>query len=256
MAQCAYHPEVRASASCPTCHNHICDRCRMNGAGDRCQTCQSNHARGSESSRLKREMCTNHADVPADQRCIRCKKVHCPACLNGAKKCFRCALLPDKPATGKLKSKGTGKLKGGGTALLKLPGGLTPAALKQGAAGVAVAVVLVLGVKTAMPYLKKAPPPAPYNGPAKVEIVSPSHKKTLTGNQVITMKVTAADKLEKLELTIDGKHWERLKKGPFVSDWPTQIFKNGNHKLVVRATYKGGKKVATATRNYKTKNKL
>ena len=69
MANCHYHPESRGSATCPTCREHICDKCRMNGTPERCMSCQRIHAKGgAEGSRPVREMCTNHADVPVDER--------------------------------------------------------------------------------------------------------------------------------------------------------------------------------------------
>lgn len=270
MAQCHYHPEKRGSANCPTCKHHICDNCRMRGTSERCMTCHSDHSRGgAEGTRAKREMCQNHPDVPSDMRCVRCRKIHCPACLNGATKCFRCALLPApgtegaKKGTGKLKGAGTGKLKGGGTGPLRKgqPFWMTHR-FKQGAGGVLVLVVGFFALKTVAPMagldipgLGRPAKPKPYAGPAKIEIVGPAAGRPLRGNQVLKFKVAAQDHLERVEVTVDGKYWERLKAPPFESDWPTQIFKNGSHVVMAKAVYKGGKKVATAQRKFKTANK-
>ena len=269
MAQCHYHPDARGSANCKTCKQHICDKCRMRGTEDRCMTCQNTHARGgTDATRAKREMCTNHPDSPSDMRCVRCRKIHCPACLNGATKCFRCALLPppgEKQGTGKLKGGGTGKLKGGGTGMLRTPGGpkfWQTARFKQAAGGVLVLVGCLGALKVVAPMAGLNIPgfatrakPKPYAGPAKIEIVGPAGGGALSGNQVLKFKVAAQDHLERVEVTVDGKYWERLKAPPFQSDWPTQIFKNGQHTVMAKAVYKGGKKIATAQRRFKTKNK-
>lgn len=269
MAQCHYHPDARGSANCPSCKHHICDKCRMRGTPERCMTCHSVHAKGgAESSRPKREMCQNHPDVPSDMRCVRCRKIHCPACLNGATKCFRCALLPDKneKGTGQLKGGGTGKLKGGGTGMLnhrgKLPFHRTHA-FKQAVGGVLVLVGCYLALKTVAPmaglnipgFSRKAPAKA-YAGPAKIEIVSPGAGRALSGNQLLKFKLAAADQVDRVEVTVDGKYWERVKAPPFESEWQTQIFKNGQHTVMVKAVYKGGKKIATAQRRFKTTNRL
>jgi hypothetical protein len=269
MAQCHYHPDARGSANCPTCKHHICDKCRMRGTPERCMTCQSNHARGgSEATRAKREMCTNHPDVPSDMRCVRCRKIHCPACLNGASKCFRCALLPnpgENRGTGNLKGGGTGKLRGGGTGALRKPARLPfykTHGFKQVGGGLVVLVGCFFALKAVapslglqIPGLTAKAPPKPYTGVGGVEIVSPK-ASSLTGNQVLKFKVAAADHLDRLEVTVDGKHWERLKKAPFESEWQTQIFSNGHHMVVARAVYRGGKKIATAKRKFKTKNRV
>lgn len=231
-------------------------------------TCQSAHAKGgADGQRAKREMCQNHPDVPADMRCVRCRKIHCPACLNGATKCFRCALLPEKNAqgTGQLKKGGTGKLKGGGTGMLRQPAGLPfyrTHAFKQVAGGVLVLAGCLGALKVVapmagldLPFFGKKVAARPYAGPARIEIVSPGAGKALTGNQVLKFRLAAADQVERVEVTVDGKYWERIKAAPYESEWQTQIFRNGSHTVMAKAVYRGGKKVATAQRRYKTKNR-
>ncbi len=240
----------------------------MRGTSDRCMTCHSVHAKGgAEAGRPKREFCLNHPDSPSDMRCVRCRKIHCPACLNGATKCFRCALLPERgeKGTGQLKGGGTGKLKGGGTGHLrraKVPFYRTHG-FKQVAGGVVVLVGCFFALKTVAPmaglnipgFGRRAPAKV-YAGPAKIEFVSPAAGRSLTGNQLIKFKLAAADQVERVEVTVDGKYWERLKAPPFQSEWQTQIFKNGQHTVMAKAVYKGGKKVATTQRRFKTTNRL
>jgi hypothetical protein len=80
-------------------------------------------------------------------------------------------------------------------------------------------------------------------GPTKVSISAPKAGK-VKGAQVIKLKVASPDDLDHVELTIDGKYWGKFKEAPFESDWPTGIFKNGKHKVVAKAIYKGGKSVS------------
>jgi hypothetical protein len=203
-------------------------------------------------------------------RCVRCKKVHCPACLNGAMKCFRCALKPEPgegKGTGSLKGKGgTGSLKGkGGTGALRRP--TIPIWRRQGVSQV-IGTVALLGV--CFGVMKVAGPAMGLNipgfsggksggkafmGTAKIEFLAPAAGKVLTGNQLIKFKVASADDVDHVAVTVDGKYWERLKEPPFESEWQTQIFKNGAHTISAKAVYRGGKKTATASRKVKTKNK-
>ncbi|MDB5098746.1 MAG: hypothetical protein JWM80_3167 [Cyanobacteria bacterium RYN_339] len=88
--------------------------------------------------------------------------------------------------------------------------------------------------------------------PMKISITSPKTGK-LKGAQVIKLKVTSPDTLDHVELQIDGKYWGKFKEAPFESDWPTGIFKNGKHKVLAKAFYKGGKTVAE-THEYTIEN--
>ena len=100
MANCYYHPDARGSATCPDCRMNICDKCRLNGNGTRCMSCQSEiNKGGKEDTRAKRTMCTNHEGVPTDTNCKQCRKPHCAACLNGASLCFRCGMAGPRPQT-------------------------------------------------------------------------------------------------------------------------------------------------------------
>lgn len=241
----------------------------MRGTPDRCMTCHSSHARGgAEGSRPKREMCQNHADVPSDMRCSRCRKIHCPACLNGAGRCFRCALLPARGeggGTGKLKGGGTGKLKGGGTGKLRKPGQAPfyrTHRFKQVLGGTLVLVGCLVALKTVAPLSGLTIPgfslgakAKPYAGATKIEIVGPAAGRALTGSHLLKFKVAAADHVDRVEVTVDGKYWERLKAPPFESEWITQNFPNGQHTVMARAVYRGGKKVAVAQQRYRTANR-
>jgi hypothetical protein len=71
---------------------------------------------------------------------------------------------------------------------------------------------------------------------------------------VITLKVASEDDLEKVEVTVDGKYWARLKEPPFQTDWPTSLIRNGRHTLVATAYYKNKKKT-TDKRVVTTRNR-
>lgn len=254
MAQCTYHPDKKGTASCPTCSQPICDRCRLQGNSLRCGTCQSNYQKGGDQPGGKphRVQCTNHQGVPCDQRCVSCRKPFCAACLNGQSKCFNCALAQPaaaptrggrpgagpakKGTTGKLQAKGTGKLK-------KAPPKKDPpwALIGGGAAGVLVVVGL------AAMLMAKPKPVKPYvvKGPMQVAIVAPATGRAVSGPQVIKLKVASAKDIERVELTVDGKYWDKLKAPPFESDWPTSLLANGNHTIVAKAIYKNKKSVLT-----------
>jgi hypothetical protein len=254
MAQCTYHPEKKGTATCPTCSQPICDMCRLQGNSLRCGTCQSNYQKGGEQPGGKRDrvQCHNHQGVPTDQRCVTCRKPYCAACLNGASKCFNCALAEpvaaprnSRPAskgapakkgtTGKQPAKGTGKLKKGkGKAKADVPWPVI-----GGVAGLVLAVGLAA-------MLMKPKPVKPYvvKGPMKVAIVAPAAGRSLSGPQVIKLKVTSPGDIEKVELTVDGKYWDKLKAPPFQSDWPTSLLPNGSHTIAAKAIYKNKKSVS------------
>lgn len=207
-------------------------------------TCHAAHSKGSGT---QREICTNHPGTPATEKCTRCRKPHCPACLNSAKMCFRCALLPPagegaKRGTGKLKARGTGALKKPKASLLDKPG------IKQGLSGLSLVLVLAgvwWGGGPDFYGLNKHALP-PYTGPGAVAITSPKSGTTLKGTQRIKIQVGAPQHLEKLELTVDGKYWQRFTAPPFETEWETQIFKRGTHVLVAKAYYRGGKRVVVS----------
>ncbi|MEB3328513.1 MAG: Ig-like domain-containing protein [Candidatus Sericytochromatia bacterium] len=269
MAQCHYHPEARASANCAVCRHHICDRCRLNGNGGRCEACSRAAAKGGNreaepGERARRLKCLNHKDVPVDSRCRRCKKPHCPACLNGAQHCFRCALEPDAPrknrGTGALPRRGTGKLGGMTASLPPMPGGRRPPAWAQAMLG-ALVVVVVVGLagwahRAYTAATAPPPPPPPYAGPVGVAILQPRNQAQLTGNVWIKLDVKAASHLDHVALTVDGKHWERFEKAPFATEWPSQITRNGRHVIEARVVYRGKKKTARARAVVYTRNRF
>jgi hypothetical protein len=263
MAQCTYHPDKKGTAQCPTCTQPICDRCRLQGNSLRCGTCQSNFQKGgNEPGKPQRVQCTNHQGVPCDQRCVTCRKPYCAACLNGQSKCFNCALAAPAPApakgprpssgapprkgtTGKLQPKGTGKLKKKG-AKQDLPWPLI-----GGAAGVVVVGLIVVGA-----VMMKPKPTKPYvvKGPMQVAITAPATGRAVSGPQVIKLKVASSADIERVELTVDGKYWDKIKAPPFQSDWPTSLLANGNHTIVAKAIYKN-KKSVQAKRVVRTLNR-
>jgi len=269
MAQCHYHPDARASNRCPLCTQHICDRCRLNGNGGRCEACSRNAAKGGNkegdpAERARRLKCTNHKDVPADTRCKRCKKPHCPACLNGAQNCFRCALEPDAPkknrGTGSLKRQGTGPLGGLTASLPTLPDARKLPQWAQALLGAtAVLLVVALGA-SAHRFYKTAttppPPPPPYAGPAGIAILQPRSGATVTGNIWVKLDVKAAAHIDHVALTVDGKHWERFEKAPFATEWPSQITRNGRHVIEARVVYRGKKRAARARAVVQSRNRF
>lgn len=248
MANCYYHPEAKGTATCPECRMQICDRCRLRGNGERCQNCQSELSKGGkEDSRPKRTMCLNHEGTPTDTTCKQCRKPHCVACLNGAQLCFRCAMAGPRQQTGQLKARGTTKL--------EAPKSKIPP--KAWAAGGGVLLVLLIGGALMMRGPSEADE-GPFLGKSGVQIVSPSNKRTLSGNQVIKIKVASAEAVDKVEVTIDGKYWEKykdLEKATLSSDWPTGIFPNGSHDVLVKVTYRGGRRMAADKRRFKVRNK-
>lgn len=272
--QCYYHPEKRGTASCPNCSQRICDQCRLQGNSLRCGTCQSHFQKGGEDpAKRQRVQCANHAGVPTDTRCQTCKKPYCAACLNGQNKCFNCALAAPKETgggsrggarggarSGKPGAKGAAGKKGAKTGKLQAKGTGPLAAITQGGLplpliGGVVAGVLVVGL-AAMLLLKPAKPPKPYKvtGPMSVAIVGPSASKPLRGPQVIQLKVASPNDLDRVELTVDGKYWDKLKKPPFESDWPTSLLNDGNHTIVAKAVYKD-KRAVSAKRVVRTRNR-
>ncbi|MOA58290.1 hypothetical protein D3C78_1826630 [compost metagenome] len=87
----------------------------------------------------------------------------------------------------------------------------------------------------------------------KVAIVAPSANQPLRGPQVIKLQVATAKDLERVEITVDGKYWDKLKAPPFESDWPTSLLKNGPHTIEAKAIYKN-KKAVTDKRVVRTRN--
>lgn len=251
MANCHYHPAVRASSNCGECKQHICDRCRLNGNGGRCEACSRTAAKGGAAGRPQRLMCTNHKDVPVDTRCKRCRKPHCPACLNGATHCFRCALEPDEPrngrGTGKLPRQGTGKLGPMTTVLPGLTGGQLPQGARAALAGIGVGVVLAVGAWGWGHYraLTAPPPPPPaYMGATGVSFLQPRARSVVSGPLWVKLAVTAPTHIDQVVLTIDGKYWARFTKAPFVTEWPSGIVRNGPHTLEAKVVYRGKKRQA------------
>lgn len=259
MSQCHYHPDKRGTATCPNCQQPICDRCRLNGTSQRCAACQTQHNKGSgDPSKRKGVRCANHADIPTDLRCAQCKKPHCPACLNGAQRCFQCALAgpapgPAGPRSGKRKAgapgkkgaKGKGRGKAASAPALELPRWLPW--------GVA-AIVLVGALAAGLALRPKPKPLGPVRGPLGVSIGAPAPHSRLTGPQVLRFKVRSARDLRRVEVTIDGKYWDKLKQPPYQSDWPTSIFPNGRHTVRAVAVYRDGQK-ATTQAVYTTRNR-
>lgn len=245
MLKCAYHPEAKGTATCPECRQPICDRCRLNGTSLRCGTCQSQHNKGGAdaAARAKRVCCTNHPDIPTEARCTGCKKPHCVACLNGSGHCFKCALSVSRGASGHLRDPYGGE--GAERAA-------APAKPKQASkAGLAVlGVVLVAGLAA---FLLLRQPPAP-TGPARVSILSPASDVTLSGGQEIRIAVAPEEAVERVELSLDGKYWDRFNEPPFESHWPTSLTPNGSHVIAVKARYRDGR-VATSSRRVKTWNR-
>lgn len=254
MANCAYHPDARGTATCPTCQKFICDRCRLNGNSQRCGTCQSVWSKGgTDDARTKRTMCLNHAATPTDMFCKSCRKPHCVACLNGAKQCFRCAMSASKSPTGSLKAAGTTKLEPPKERRrLNLP----PRTLATVGGGLA--LVAVVGLALAGHHGGgQDGDEKPFLGTSGVSITSPSGK-VLHGPQVIKLDVRSRQAVEKVNLTIDGKYWDKWPKdeggNKFESDWPTGVFKNGTHEVIATVYYRGGRRMAADKKRFVTRN--
>lgn len=245
MLKCAYHPEAKGTATCPQCRQPICDRCRLNGTSLRCGHCQSQHNRGGgdATARAKRVCCANHPDIPTETRCSGCKKPHCVACLNGSGHCFKCALSVSRGGSGRLHDPY-------GEAA---PRATASAQSKQGAskAGLAVLGALILAGVGAFVFLRQ---PAPPSGPARVAILAPAANATLSGGQAIRVSVATAEAVDRVELTLDGKYWDRLQEPPYESHWPTSLTPNGSHVIEARAHYRDGR-VAKSSRRVTTWNR-
>jgi hypothetical protein len=252
MANCAYHPDKRGTGTCPECKEHICDRCRLNGTSARCGTCQTKISKGTED----RSRCDNHKDIPTDTKCGGCRKFFCAACLNGQRKCFNCAMKPVAPPPDprQRRSRGTGSLKGATkTGKLKKPAPVAREFPVKIVAGVG-AVVLMVGLGFgAMTLLKKPEPQAAYSGPAQVAILAPG-AGPIRGGTFIKLRVASPKDVDRVEVTIDGKYWERFKKPPFNTHWPTSLFKNGDHTIQAKVIYRGGAKQAVAKKRVRTWN--
>ena len=134
-----------------------------------------------------------------------------------------------------------------------------PPAVRAGlaaAGALVVVVVLLVGYVKVKAALTPPPPPPPYTGVAKVAFSQPTGARPLSGNQVIKLSVAAPQHLSYVELSVDGKHWERFTRPPFQTEWPTPIVKNGRHVLEAKAVYRGGKRVALARRVCVTRNRF
>ncbi|MDB5098745.1 MAG: hypothetical protein JWM80_3166 [Cyanobacteria bacterium RYN_339] len=253
MANCNYHPDSRGTANCLSCHHNICDRCRLNGTAERCMTCQSVFSKGGQDDgRSKRTMCINHEGTPTDTKCKQCRKPHCIACLNSANMCFRCAMAGPRQPTGTLKAKGTAPLKATKQGL-SLPA-ISPKILGGGLAAVALVGLLGYGLANR----KGGGEDAPFMGKSGIEIVAPAAGGVLKGSQVIKVKVKSKEAVEKVEITIDGKYWEKWtapEKANLESDWPTGVFKNGPHEIVATVKYRGGRRMAADKRKVSTRNR-
>ena len=259
MAQCHYHPDKRGSATCPACKQSVCDRCRLNGTSRGCMTCHAALSKGGpEAGKARRHHCTNHAGVVTDMNCKGCRKPHCPACLNGASMCFRCATAapapgPARRGPGKGGKGKTAPLKGGAkTGKLKSPP--SPNLVPKWALPVGLVGVLAVGAAAFVLLQPKPEPPKAYLGPSGVQILQPRNGATLRGGVDIAIKVVAPAEIEHVELTIDGKYWDRFEQPPFKSHWPTSLIPNGAHTIVAEVVYKGGKKKAVTKLSVKTRN--
>jgi hypothetical protein len=228
----------------------ICDACRLRGTTERCMTCQAEFSKGgSDATRAKRTMCTNHEGTPTDTTCKQCRKPHCVACLNGASLCFRCAMAGPRQQTGPLKARGTGPLK------VERKQAIPPKVLGGGLAAVVLLGIVGYGLTHRQGGGSDDPP---FLGKSGVTIVAPAAGGALKGPQVIKLKVASHEAVEKVELTIDGKYWEKWaapEKGTLESDWPTGIFKNGPHEVLVTAKYRGGRRMAADKKKFTTKNR-
>lgn len=219
----------------------------------RCGACQTKFSKGSGDDRSR---CDNHKDIPTDTKCIGCRKHFCAACLNSQKKCFMCAMKPaPEPVDPKKRSRGTGSLKGGAkTGKLKKPQPEAREFPLKLVAGVGAGVLVVALGFGAMTFFKKPPAPEAYQGPASVAIVAPGSGQTIRGGTFIKLKVGSPQEVDRVEVTIDGKYWERFRKPPFSTHWPTSLFKNGDHTIQAKVFYRGGAKTAVAKKQVRTWN--
>ena len=80
-------------------------------------------------------------------------------------------------------------------------------------------------------------------GPTKVSITGPKGAGPFKGLQVITLQVASPDEIQKVEIRVDGKYWEKFTEPPFKTDWPSSLVKNGKHTIEAIAEYKNGTKV-------------
>ena len=249
---CHYHPDAKGTGKCTKCRQFICDKCRLRGKDGLCSACFDIVARGGADARA-RTMCINHAGVPTDTYCKQCRKPHCVACLNGARACFRCAMSKTRTPTGPLKARGTTKL--------ELPSPkkrittLPPKALAGSAVGLVIVGLLGFGMLTRAPEEPALPA---FMGPSGVTITQPARGTRLTGPQLIKLDIRSKQAIEKVEVTIDGKYWDKWEKGrkpPYETEWPTGIFKNGTHEVVAVVHYRGGRRMAADKRHFTTVNR-
>jgi hypothetical protein len=251
---CHYHPNAKGTAKCAECGQFICDKCRLRGKDGSCASCFDIQARGgAEDGRARRVMCTNHPGTPTDTKCKQCRKAHCVACLNTAGACFRCAMSTTKSPTGPLKARGTTKLEPP-----KQPNKLMAFGPKKlGGAVAGIAIVCVLGY--GLTHRSSDEPGLPaFMGASGVSIVGPMRGVPLRGPQIIKLDVRSKEAVEKVEINIDGKYWDLWDKGrtpPYESEWPTGIFKNGNHEVVAIVSYRGGRRKAADKQHFQTKNR-
>ncbi len=81
-------------------------------------------------------------------------------------------------------------------------------------------------------------------GPAKVSITAPKSAGPLKGLQLITLQVASADEIQKVEVRVDGKYWQKFSHPPFKTEWQSSLVKNGKHTIEAVAEYKNGTKVS------------
>ena len=101
------------------------------------------------------------------------------------------------------------------------------------------------------------PPPKPFMGASGVTITSPTGGQ-LHGMQMVKLDVRSKEAVEKVEINIDGKYWDKWEKGrkpPYATEWPTGIFKNGSHEIVAIVYYRGGRRMAADKKNFFVKNR-
>jgi hypothetical protein len=121
----------------------------------------------------------------------------------------------------------------------------------------AIALVGILGYGLANRKGGGGDDATPFMGKSDIKIVAPA-AGVLKGPQVIKVKIASREAVDKVELTIDGKYWEKWTepaKSTLESDWPTGIFKNGTHEVVATVKYRGGRRMAADKKKFTTRNR-
>lgn len=80
-------------------------------------------------------------------------------------------------------------------------------------------------------------------GPTKVTITAPKGAGPFKGLQQIALQVASPDEVQKVEIRVDGKYWDKFTAPPYKTDWPSSLVKNGKHTIEAIAEYKNGTKV-------------